>query len=190
MAQPQSELLGRVLKIYLSHALEWTLSKAARLVGHVSAVHNDGRKLEQYIRSALDTQENILCSVKGITVLVAVDRAQQALSYAIESCQRYRSVVGAQNAANMLRKSARLVVNMMLADCRGETELAETWKVAHGLLDAVVCERCATGTLLEHTGSLFLPSRPICDPDDADAAYVIGRKLWACDIVLAIEGPF
>jgi hypothetical protein len=190
MAQPQSELLGRVLKIYLSHALEWTLSKAARLVGHVSAVHNDGRKLEQYIRSALDTQENILCSVKGITVLVAVDRAQQALSYAIESCRRYRSVVGAQNAANMLRKSARLVVNMMLADCRGETELAETWKVAHGLLDAVLCERCATGTLLEHTGSLFLPSRPVRDPDDTDAAYVIGRKLWACDIVVAIVAHF
>jgi hypothetical protein len=140
MAQPQSELLGRVLKIYLSHALEWTMSKMARLVGHVSAVPYDGRKLEQYIRNALDTQENILCSVKGITVLVAVDRAQQALSCTIGSCQRYRSVAGEQNAANMLRKSARLVVNMMLADCRGETELAETWKVAHGLLDAVLHE--------------------------------------------------
>jgi hypothetical protein len=210
MTQPSSQLLGQVLKIYLNHTLEWATLMNARLAstkhpsGHVSSVVAGGKMLNRYIRIALDTQESILCSVKGITALVAIDRAEHALSCEIESGQLFRqcSATGALCAAMVLRTTAKLVVNMLLADYRGETELAETWNVARWLLDSVLYEGSGTETLLEHASSLSLPSRPVRVPDELSTRlYMVSaglcktsdsteRKLWACDIVLATVAHF
>jgi hypothetical protein len=173
MTEGQSQLLGQVLKVYLNHALECTTVMLARLTstkypsGHVPTVLHDGNKLKRYIRSTLDTAETILCSVKGVTALVAIGRAEQALSCAIESAQSFRpSSADAKSAATLLRKSANLAVNMLLADYRGETELAETWNVARGLLDAVLYAGVGTGSSLGHASSLSLPCRPVHVPGD------------------------
>jgi hypothetical protein len=172
MTEGQSQLLGQVLKVYLNHALECTTVMLARLTstkypsGHVPTVLHDGNKLKRYIRSTLDTAETILCSVKGVTALVAIG-AEQALSCAIESAQSFRpSSADAKSAATLLRKSANLAVNMLLADYRGETELAETWNVARGLLDAVLYAGVGTGSSLGHASSLSLPCRPVHVPGD------------------------
>jgi hypothetical protein len=160
--------------------------------------------LNRYIRIALDTQESILCSVKGITALVAIDRAEHALSCGIESGQLFRhcSATGALCAAMVLRTTAKLAVNMLLADYRGETELAETWNVVRWLLDSVLYEGSGTGNLLEHASSLSLPSKPVRVPDELSTRlYMVSaglcktadsaeRKLWACDIVLVTVAHF
>jgi hypothetical protein len=209
MAEPQSKLLGQALKVYLNHALECTTFMLFRLTstkypnGHVPMVLHDVNKLQRYIRSALDTPETILCSVKGVTALVAIDRAEQALSCAMESGQSFRpDSADAKSAATLLRKSASLAVNMLLADYRGETELAETWNVARGLLDAILYAGVGTGTLLGHASSLSLPYRPVRVPGDLSVwLYMVSaelcktaerteRRLWACDVALAIVAHF
>jgi hypothetical protein len=209
MAEPQSKLLGQALKVYLNHALECTTFMLFRLTstkypnGQVPMVLHDGNKLQRYIRSALDTPETILCSVKGVTALVAIDRAEQALSCAIESGQSFRpSSADAKSAATLLRKSANLAVNMLLVDYRRETELAETWNVARGLLDVVLYAGVGTGSSLEHASPLSLPYRPVHVPGDLSVwLYMVSaelcktadrteRRLWACDVVLAIVDHF
>jgi hypothetical protein len=209
MTVHQSRLLGQVLKIYLHHSLEWIRYTMDRLsvMKHVSedvaGVLVDGSTLTTYVSNTLATREDILCSVRGITALVAIDRAEQALNCGLENVPhlRYRSASIARNAAKVFRMSANLAVNMLRADIYGEEQLAELWSIARGLLDALLSKGSVTGTALERADSLMLPPKPLkAYADLAACSATISsksantscteRKLWACDVVAAIASHF
>jgi hypothetical protein len=209
MTVHHSRLLGQVLKIYLHHLLEWIRYTMDRLsvMKHVSedvaGVLVDGSTLTTYVSNTLAIREDILCSVRGITALVAIDRAEQALNCGLENVPhlRYRSASTARNAAKLFRTSANLAVNMLRADLYGEEQLAELWNIARGLLDALLSKGSVTGTSLERADSLMLPPKPLRAYADlvACSATILPksastscteRKLWACEIILTIAGHF
>jgi hypothetical protein len=169
----------------------------------VAEVLVDGSTLTTYVSNTLATREDILCSVRGITALVAIDRAEQALNCGLENVPhlRYRSASIARNAAKVFRMSANLAVHMLRADIYGEGQLAELWNIARGLLDALLSKGSVTGTTLERADLLTLPPKPLRAYADLVACSATNmsksastscteRKLWACDIILTIAGHF
>jgi hypothetical protein len=203
MTRQQSRLLGQVLRIYLNQIVFWVRQLDRKL--NFSIVDEDGRRIEQYILNALSFGDNILCTSKGITALVAVDRATQALrcSLCCGRCLGHNSPEYVRKAGSLYRTSAYLAVNMMIAEIDGEAELAELWGIARELLDTFLNTPNEIATALSTKAVLVLPSHPAKTLSDyrnyvwlrefptlKKAAVCIERKLWACDVITTIVAHF
>jgi hypothetical protein len=146
-----------------------------------------------------------MCTSKGITALAAIDRAEEALRCSLDSgrCLGHNSPEHADKAGTLYRMSAKLVVNMMIAQFDGEAELGQLWNIARELLDSLVCNPRETATALYWTNALVLPPKPtavlFADKGCAGVkelsmcervAVCTDRKLWACDVIVAIAVHF
>jgi hypothetical protein len=91
--------------------------------------------LQQFLQNALAMNEKLLISSAGVHALTAVDRAAEAMRCSSDSTRGWsrspsRALLG---AAVILSTSAKMFVNMLIAEQRGARELAELWKIAAGL---------------------------------------------------------
>jgi hypothetical protein len=200
MNHQQRSLFGQALRVYLNHSLTWVMLKTEQLFDGSERLGEeavqDGRKLRHYLRNALRTPDSVLCSVRGITVLVVNDRAEQALACSIDSGRKCKglSLQRERNAASLYRSCAKVAVNMLVAELQGEAELSELWNIACGLLDGLCSKTCAD------VSSSILASEPVSFLNrghyqslttsllDGKSSSRTERKLWACDTILSIVG--
>ena len=131
-------LLGEALRIYLIVSLNeaTTKLKQLQLDVQISSAGNRTRlatalifaeKIIQYIKNCqADDTQNLLLTSSGIIGLAAIDRAQQALVLALKAARGNLP----QDLCNLTMRGAKYIVNSLIAEREGNTELSSLWALA------------------------------------------------------------
>lgn len=215
MARRRDSVLGQVLRIYLNHLLGSTLAAQDRLR---TATEDDcslalqyAALLEKHIRCAIDSQEAFLCSTSGIIALLAIDRAEDALRFIMESTRSWSitQTASLRTAAWICRRSSLSMVNMLAAEVNSNVELARLWETAGSLFGGILrnrhCIEIRGPSWWTSRSETTFPSKPatlryLDQKVNVSTDHVAGklykqaavaeRNCWACKEISSIISTF